>query len=126
MAISKLRARKKISGGKYVDNRKKKLRDLGREPSFTKLGEKKGRIIKTRNNKHKFSLLSIDSVNVYDKKAKKHFKAKIETILENAANRHFIRRNIITKGAIIKTDKGKARVTNRPGQENYVNAVLLE
>lgn len=125
MAISKLRPKRKISGGRYIDYRKKKSRDLGRQPSFTKIGEVKSREIKTRSGNHKFSLLSVNIVNVYDKKTKKYVKAKIQTIVENTANRHFIRRNILTKGAVIETDKGKARVTNRPGQENSVNAVLI-
>jgi small subunit ribosomal protein S8e len=34
--------------------------------------------------------------------------------------------NIITKGAVIETDAGKARVTSRPGQHGVVNAVLLK
>ena len=37
-----------------------------------------------------------------------------------------VRRNILTKGAIIETDAGKAKITNRPGQEGTVNAVLVE
>lgn len=125
MAVSQLRAKRKVSGGRYIDYRKKKARDLGREPSSTKIGETKNRRFRIRSGKKKFSLLSVDIANVYDKKAKKYMKAKIQTIVENTANRHFIRRNILTKGAVIETDKGKARVTNRPGQENYVNAVLI-
>jgi small subunit ribosomal protein S8e len=35
------------------------------------------------------------------------------------------RRAIITKGAIIETSKGNARVTSRPGQCGIINAVLL-
>jgi small subunit ribosomal protein S8e len=37
-----------------------------------------------------------------------------------------VRRNIVTKGAIIETDAGQARVVSRPGQDGQVNAVLLE
>ncbi|MCD6558125.1 MAG: 30S ribosomal protein S8e, partial [Candidatus Aenigmarchaeota archaeon] len=38
----------------------------------------------------------------------------------------FVRRNIITKGAIIMTEDGRAVVTNRPGQEGVINAKLIE
>jgi small subunit ribosomal protein S8e len=31
----------------------------------------------------------------------------------------------MTKGAIIETEMGKAKVTSRPGQDGVVNAVLL-
>jgi small subunit ribosomal protein S8e len=51
--------------------------------------------------------------------------AKIETVKENKANLHYTRRNIITKGAVIKTELGEAVVTNRPGQDGMINAVLL-
>ena len=76
-------------------------------------------------NNEKRALLSIDTANVYNPKEKKYEQLKIETILENPANRHFVRRNIMTKGTIIKTEKGKARITNRPGQEGVVNAILI-
>ncbi|MGC8851015.1 MAG: 30S ribosomal protein S8e, partial [Candidatus Micrarchaeia archaeon] len=36
------------------------------------------------------------------------------------------RENIVTKGAIIETELGKAKVTSRPGQHGIVNAVLLK
>jgi small subunit ribosomal protein S8e len=71
-------------------------------------------------------LLSVDIANVYNPKTKKYSKEKIVTTSANPANRHFARRNIITKGSIIETEKGKARITSRPGQEGTVNAVLIE
>ena len=45
--------------------------------------------------------------------------------VDSPANRHFIRRNIMTKGIIIETDKGKAKITSRPDQDGIVNAVLI-
>ena len=59
-------------------------------------------------------------------KGKKYKRVKIETVIDNPANRNFIRRNILTKGTIVKTELGKARITNRPGQEAHVNAVLIQ
>jgi len=46
--------------------------------------------------------------------------------LSTPSNREYAKRNIITKGAIIQTSEGKARVTSRPGQDGVVNAVLIE
>ena len=34
-------------------------------------------------------------------------------------------KNVLIKGAIIDTDLGKARITNRPSQESSVNAILM-
>ncbi len=53
-------------------------------------------------------------------------KAKIETVEENSANPNYVRRNLLTKGAIIKTEIGRARIVSRPGQDGVINAVLLE
>jgi small subunit ribosomal protein S8e len=53
-------------------------------------------------------------------------RAKIETVVENRADPNYMRRNILTRGAIIKTELGKARVVSRPAQDGVVNAVLIE
>ena len=63
--------------------------------------------------------------NLYDPKSKTYKKAKIINEIENPANRNFIRRNILTRGAVVETDAGKARITSRPGQDGVVNAVLV-
>ncbi len=125
MAISQARPRRKQTGARYKDYRKKRQNELGREPSFTKLGKKKVRIIRTRGNNRKLRLLSADTANLFDPKTKSFKQAKIKTITDNPANRHFIRRNIITKGSIIDTELGKAKITSRPGQEGVINAVLI-
>jgi len=125
MAISQTRPKRKISGGRYRAWRKKRIYELGNLPSHTKLGKKSVVVLRGVGNNSKRSLLSVDTANVYNPKEKKYEQLKIETILENPANRHFVRRNIMTMGTIIKTEKGKARITNRPGQEGVVNAVLI-
>jgi small subunit ribosomal protein S8e len=38
----------------------------------------------------------------------------------------FVRRKIITIGAIIKTELGLSKVTSRPSQDGVVNAVLIK
>jgi len=71
------------------------------------------------------SLLSTDTANLFDPKTKKYEQIKIKEVVENPANRHFVRRNIMTKGTVIETEKGKAKITSRPGQDGNVNAVLI-
>ena len=53
-------------------------------------------------------------------------KAKIKNVSATPSNKYLARQNVLTKGAIIETDLGKARITNRPGQEGNVQAVLLD
>jgi small subunit ribosomal protein S8e len=52
-------------------------------------------------------------------------KAKITGVLESPDNRNFARQNILTKGAIIETEFGKAVVLNSPGKDGAVNAKLI-
>jgi len=125
MALSQARSRRKPTGALHKDYRKKRQYELGREPSFTKLAKKRIRVIRAMGGNRKLRLLSADIANLYDPKAKSFKQVKIKTITDNPANRHFIRRNIITKGSVIDTELGKARITSRPGQDGIINAVLI-
>ncbi len=126
MAVSQRKSVRKITGGYYQAYRKKTKNELGRQPAFTKLEERKRESeIATLGGNKKKRLLSTNTANLYNPKTKRYEQANIKTIVENAANRHFVRRNIMTKGCVIDTDKGKARVTSRPGQDGIVNAVLI-
>ena len=64
-------------------------------------------------------------VSVTDPNSGKSFSSKILEVVENTANPNYVRQNIITKGSVIQTEKGKAKVTSRPGQHGVVNAVLI-
>mgnify|MGYP001564307772 CR=1 FL=1 len=125
MAISQARPRRKETGGRYIAYRKKRQYELGREPSFTRLGKKRIQVIRTMSANRKLRLLSADTANLFDPKTKVFKQVKIKTITDNPANRHFIRRNIMTKGSVIDTEFGKARITSRPGQDGIINAVLI-
>ncbi|MBS3155498.1 30S ribosomal protein S8e [Candidatus Woesearchaeota archaeon] len=125
MARSQARAKRKSTGGRYVEFRKKRLSDLASESTLTKLDEIKKQFSRIMSGKTKIRLLRANTANVYDKKSKKYKVVKIKTILENPANRHYVRRNIMTRGTIIDTEIGKAKITNRPGQEGIINAVLV-
>ncbi len=126
MALSQARPRRKQTGARYKDYRKKKQFELGREPSLTKLGKKRIIVIRTMGAHRKLRLLGADTANLFDPKSKAYRQVKIKTITANPANRHFVRRNIMTKGSVIDTEMGKARVTSRPGQNGIVNAVLIQ
>ena len=125
MALSQARPKRKQSGARYKDLRKKKQYELGREPSFTKLGGKRVQALRVMGANRKLRMLSADTANLFDPKSKSFKQAKIKTITDNPANRHFIRRNIMTKGSVIDTELGKARITSRPGQDGIINAVLI-
>ncbi|MBW2981275.1 30S ribosomal protein S8e [Candidatus Woesearchaeota archaeon] len=125
MVVIQRRSKRKSTGGRYHSVRGKRRYEMGRLPTLTKIGETKNKAVKTKGGSKKIRLLTSKTANLLDKKTNKHIKAAIETVVETPANRHFARRNILTKGTIIQTDKGKAKVTSRPGQDGIVNAVLI-
>lgn len=90
----------------------------------TKIGSEKKKRQRTHGGNKKIKLQRAEYANVVTKEGTK--KTKIMSVLENQASRHYVRRNIITKGALIETELGKAKVTSRPGQHGVINAVLLE
>lgn len=115
---------RKITGGKYHANRKKALHEKDSQSRLVKLGKEKRKTLKVRGGFKKTVVFFSDVANVIDKN-KKSRKAKIKNVLETPSNKFLARQNIITKGAIIETDLGKARVTSRPSQEGSVQAVLI-
>ena len=118
------RSRRKISGGLYRPFRKKRKYEAGRYPAETILGEKRLKKVKGRGLTLKLKLLRDKYANVTDPETKKTQKVKILSVIENPANQDYSRRGVITKGAIIKTELGKAIVTSRPGQDGVINAIL--
>jgi len=98
---------------------------MGRESTLTQLGETRKKQILGFGSNSKTRLYKGSRANVTDSMTGKTSITDIETVELNAANRNYVRRNIITKGAIIQTTLGKAKVTNRPGQDGSINAVLV-
>jgi len=112
---------RKISGGKYIKQRKKKLYELAGQKRIIKLGEDKRKIKRTRGGNQKTFLLGAKFVNI-----PKNKKLEIKNVLETPSNRFLARQNVLTKGTIVETELGKVRITNRPTQEGMINGVLIE
>jgi len=117
---------RKITGGKYKKARKKKLHEIHGKPRIVRIGKEKKKKLRTRGGHIKTVLLSTDTANVFDPKTKKCKKVKIKDVIETPANKFLARTDVLIKGAIIETELGKAKITNRPSQEASVNAVLIE
>jgi len=115
---------RKISGGKYKKQRKKKLYEQTRQERAVSLGEKRTKKIRTKGGGYKTVLLSENKANLIT--GKKAEKAEIKNVIETPSNRFLARQNILVKSAIIDTSLGKARITNSPGQEGKVEAVLIK
>lgn len=120
------KSRKKRTGGVRRYHRKKRKFEIGRELISPTIGETRSVPIRSRGGNEKRALYSVDVANVTDPSTGETERAEITDVVENEANPHYVRRNIITKGAVIETDAGRARVTSRPGQQGQVNAVLVD
>lgn len=120
------RAKRKLTGGLYHQLRKKKKYDFGSDYLPVKIAKAKKKTIKVLGGNKKQRLLQTDIANVLNPATGKSQLVKILTVKENPANPHFVRMNVITKGAIIETELGLAKVTSRPGQHGTINAVLIK
>ncbi|MEM1576563.1 MAG: 30S ribosomal protein S8e, partial [Archaeoglobaceae archaeon] len=96
------------------------------EQVLTTIGDRKAKKERMMGGSYKLKLFADKYANVYDPAQKKVVKVAIKSVVENPAHVHYVRHGVITKGAIIQTEIGKAKVTNRPSQEGIINAVLIE
>ncbi len=126
MAIVQYRPKRKATGSRYITARGKKLSEMGNDPTLPLIGDKKVKIIRTKGGNKKLRVLAANTINVIDPSTKKAVKATMKYVAENPANRHYVRRNALTRGAVVETDKGKVRITSRPAQDGCLNGVLLK
>ncbi|MFB6110468.1 MAG: 30S ribosomal protein S8e [Halodesulfurarchaeum sp.] len=112
------------TGGRIHPHGKKEKHQLGNTPTETEFGEPTYRTVDGRGNTEKTRALATNVANVSEDGETRT--VEIENVVDNPANPNYARRNIITKGAIIETELGFARVTSRPGQTGQVNAKRVE
>jgi len=117
--------KKKPSGGRRISYRKKRRFELGSFPAETTMGETKRKTARGEGGTKKIKILSDKQVCVTDSKTGKTTKVEITRVAKNPANIDYNRRGVITKGAVVETSMGLARVTSRPGQHGMLNAILI-
>lgn len=126
VALWHLKSRKKPSGGILKRSRKKSRRNRGSD--FLEVGIGRKKLLKSRGlgGRRKLRALAVKEANVLDPGTGKYQKVEIGSVEENPANQHYARRDTVTKGAVVKTDIGLAKVTSRPSRDGVVNAVMVE
>ena len=117
---------RKVTGGRRRPAQGKRRFEVGLAPADTHLGEARVKFIRTTGGNIKVRSMRAEYANVTKISNGETKKVKIETVEENGANPNYVRRNLLTKGAIIRTEIGRARIASRPGQDGVINAVLLE
>ncbi|MGV8085796.1 MAG: 30S ribosomal protein S8e [Candidatus Bilamarchaeum sp.] len=117
---------KKVSsgtGGRRRKFRDKKIAHVGGVFSATKVAESETKVkVRKRGGSTRPKVKKAAFINVITKSGTK--KVKIKKLLDSH-NKEYIRTNIITRGAVVETEIGKVRVTNRVGQDGVVNGVLV-
>ncbi|TFG34216.1 30S ribosomal protein S8e [Candidatus Thorarchaeota archaeon] len=125
MAIWHRRSTRTNTGARLKRFRSKRKFEMGRTPTETVMGETRRQLIDSKGKTKKRPALKIQYVNVTDASKGITVRAEIEDVEMNPANMDYQRRKVITRGTIIKTSKGRAKVTSRPGQDGILNAVLI-
>ena len=125
MALWQGKSKRSETGRRNRFSRGKRKFEIGREQHLTTIGPTSLKIARTKGDNRKTRAKTIDVAFVIDPNNNKTTKTEIISVVENKANIHYVRRNIINKGAIIETKIGKAKVTSRPGQCGTINAVLI-
>ncbi|MCQ8894628.1 MAG: 30S ribosomal protein S8e [Methanolinea sp.] len=113
------------TGGRYRLRLVKRRREIGSAPTDSHIGKDRRTIVRITGGNTKVRTMRAEYANVADPRTGTVRKALIETVEENVANPNYVRRNLLTKGAVIRTEIGRARIVSRPGQEGSINAVLI-
>jgi len=129
MALWQGSSKRLPTGGRRRLARKKRKFEIAREQQYafvnTALKDNDVKLYRTKGRNQKVRILKAFIANVTNPKTGKTARSKIVTVKENGANPHFVTRNIVTRGAIVQTELGLARVMSSPGQDGVVNAVLV-
>lgn len=109
-------------------HRKKRKFHQGGRPVETQVGEESKKWVRSRGGSGKLKMVAADYANVVVEG--EPVKCEIVDFVENPVNQDYDRRNIITRGAVLKVktpdgDELNAKVTSRPGQTGVINAVSL-
>src|SRR3989344_393697 len=115
---------RKISGGRYKARRKRRITDRIGQEIKVKLGDTKRKSRKIRGGAKKVVLFSEKIINVKLQNGKTQ-KTEITNVLETPSNKFLARQNVLTKGTIVETALGKAKITSRPTQHGIVNGIII-
>jgi small subunit ribosomal protein S8e len=124
-AVENLR-KKKLTGGKRRPNRSRRAFEADDYPFEPVVGETARSPKRTRGGSLTYGLRAAAEANVFDGSSGKTVKSKIVRVSVNKANREYERRGVITRGAVIETELGSAKVTSKPSNDGVVNAVLIK
>jgi small subunit ribosomal protein S8e len=117
--------KRKATGGKKIQSRGRRAYETDGYPFEPTVGERAWHWKRTRGGRLLVGLVSAAEANVFDPSSARIVRTKISRVKSSPASRDYERRGVITKGAVLETELGDARVTSRPSRDGVVNAVLM-
>jgi small subunit ribosomal protein S8e len=118
--------KRKKTGGRKTAYRTKRIFEQGRQPVETAFEEPQRKNVKGRSGIVKTKITSTNMVNVSNPRTGSTEHLEIIDVVSNPANADYNRRGVITKGTIVRTEKGLAKIISRPGQVGSLSAVVIE
>lgn len=118
--------KRKKTGGKKRAFRTHRVYEQGRQPVETLFGETQRKEVKGISRISKIKLVKADYVNVSNPETGITERLEILNVVSNPAKADYNRRGVITKGTIVRTEKGLAKIVSRPGQDGSLSAVVYE
>jgi len=117
--------KRKRTGGKTHPHRSKRAFEVGRHASETAIGQPEVLTVRGRGGGRRLRLAKARYANVSNGSGKVT-RAEVTSLIDNPANPSYRRRGVITRGAIVETGLGRARVTSTPGSDGVLNAILIQ
>ncbi len=125
MTMWQAKSRRKITGGRRRHYRKKRKFELGTDFHPAVIATHKNKSMRGRGGRQKTKVMGAEHANLSTSDGKV-VRVMIQNVVENPANPNYVQRNILTKGAIIDTPRGRAKITSKPGKDGVINAISLE
>jgi len=96
--------KRRHTGGRRQQLRKKRKFELGRPPAMTKIGEKRIHTVRCRGGNLKFRAIRLDSGNFSWGTEVCTRKVRVLDVVYNASNNELVRTKTLVKGAIVLVD----------------------
>jgi len=101
--------KRRLTGGRRQQHRKKRKFELGRPPAMTKIGERRVRTVRCMGGNLKFRALRLDAGNFSWGTETTTRKVRVLDVTYNASNNELVRTKTLVKGAIILIDAAPFR-----------------
>lgn len=110
MGISRdSRHKRRATGGKRAQVRKKRKFELGRQPAMTKVGPKRVHVVRGRGANMKYRAIRLESGNFSWGSEVCTRKTRILDVVYNASNNELVRTKTLVKNSVIQVDAGPFR-----------------